>query len=1454
MSTAHARLTLALALGAALAACSDASTPQPARLDGLSLSAGVLHPAFDPAVTEYSGVLPAGTLGVTVTATGGGTLTLAQDGGSSAALSSGSPSAALTVPARGARSIVSIQVAQGGAATTYSIALVQADSGDATLSGLTVSVGALDQTFSSGVTAYNLALPNGTTTLKVTPTAASAAVQSITVAQDAGAAVQVASGSQSQALTVPGYGGTSTVVIKVTAQDGYTSKTYTLTLSQAGSADATLASLKPSVGALAPAFSATTTAYALVVPSGTASVTLTPKATNPAARSIQLSQDGGPLAVVASGAASLALPVPAPGVTSSILLVVTAQDGSSQARYTVSLSQFISSDAALGSLTASAGALAPAFSATTTSYALAVPYGTASVKLTPTAHDAAAKSITVSQDGGAAATVASGSATAALAVPAVGATSSLVFTVLAQDQKTTQKYTVALTQQPSTDSALASLVPGMGQLIPAFSAATLSYSLTVPSDAGLLTLTPSAHNADARSITIAQDGGTPVAVASGSASAGFTIPAAGLSTTLVVTVTAQSGATTAYTIAAGRAAANDATLASLVVNGAALSPAFAAGQASYTATAPYSAATVTLTAIPHSPQAQGMTLAVDGGSAAALASNTASPAITVPAYGSSSVAILTVTAQDGSTTKQYAITVQRHAPDTDAALAALTPAAGTLTPAFDPATLSYALAAPWSSTSVTITPVAHASTYQSITVSQDGGAAQAVSSGSPSQALTVPALGASSAIAVVCTAQDGATTKTYALTLTQQGRTDATLASLADSAGSAIGFTPGTLAYSFSVPFQTGPYTLTAATTDALATFTINGAAATSTQPFAVPLAIGPNTVTLVVTSADKSTQKSYVLTITEGGSPPGLVHQRTVPVTPATPLQLAAGSYQPSFNASNVPVDTLLRIGFDAPPTIGASGSIKIYKADNTLVDTINIADPYAIYDGGTKKLATNATSTKVNVIGGLTSGIDQVRVVNYVPVFVNGSTVTLVPHNNKLAYNTSYYVTIDSGVLVGKISGSSFGGLTAGIWSFTTKAAAPATLNVAADNSADYATVQGAIDALPISNATSTTISIAPGVYQEMLWIRSKKNITLQGSNDGLATIIQADNCDGFNPGTGGGQAVTTPGAGGTIPTTGVGGGGRSVLLMASTSGIVLDSITLQNTHPQGGLVVPTVPVAQTVVAGSTAPGPTFTNYSSSVTQAETLYFNTTYSSSNGVGTAGTLVAKHSNFISYQDTIQVKGFSWFYDCFITGDTDFIWGNANTALFEHSELRSRYNANSAAVVQSRAYLGAGTTSTGPASYTTAYPGFVFLNSAFTKEPGASAYTAYIARSPGAVSVSGSSPNYLYAGYDMVSVINCSMDTHIDPAGWDVIGGNPVNPNVAPSAVTGWREYATVKPDGTPLDVSKRFGIPPATTVWTIQLTDQNVASFYKDRATIFGGATDGTYTLTGFASFSPVP
>ena len=77
-------------------------------------------------------------------------------------------------------------------------------------------------------------------------------------------------------LIVPAPGTTSTISIVVTAQDGTTTQSYTLALSQTSGADATLSALAISAGSLTPSFAGGTLAYSATVPHGTASVTVTP--------------------------------------------------------------------------------------------------------------------------------------------------------------------------------------------------------------------------------------------------------------------------------------------------------------------------------------------------------------------------------------------------------------------------------------------------------------------------------------------------------------------------------------------------------------------------------------------------------------------------------------------------------------------------------------------------------------------------------------------------------------------------------------------------------------------------------------------------------------------------------------------------------------------------------------------------------------------------------------------------------------------------------------------------------------------------------------------------------------------------------------------------------------------------------------------------------------------------
>ncbi len=125
--------------------------------------------------------------------------------------------------------------------------------------------------------------------------------------------------------------------------------------------------------------------------------------------------------------------------------------------------------------------------------------------------------------------------------------------------------------------------------------------------------------------------------------------------------------------------------------------------------------------------------------------------------GSNTITVV-VTAQDGTTTKTYTITVNRASPVSDNAdLSDLTISLGTLTPAFASGTISYTDSVAYTVLGLTVTPTS-ADTGASITVN-----GTVVTSGSSSQDINL-SIG-DNTIDVIVTAQDGTTTKTYTITV-----------------------------------------------------------------------------------------------------------------------------------------------------------------------------------------------------------------------------------------------------------------------------------------------------------------------------------------------------------------------------------------------------------------------------------------------------------------------------------------------------------------------------------------------------------------------------------------------------------------------------------------------------------------------------------------------------------------
>jgi formylglycine-generating enzyme required for sulfatase activity len=177
---------------------------------------------------------------------------------------------------------------------------------DARLSAISLSDGNLAPVFAAGTTNYAVALPYASATVTVGATKADAKAK------------LVISMAQPMALAV----GENVVTLTVTAEDGKTKRTYALTLTRAAAnADASLASLGVSVGALDPAFDPATLDYTLAAGAADASITLTAAA---AGLGATVAYDPGATVALASG-------------TNVAHIDVTAQDGTTTRRYTVTV-------------------------------------------------------------------------------------------------------------------------------------------------------------------------------------------------------------------------------------------------------------------------------------------------------------------------------------------------------------------------------------------------------------------------------------------------------------------------------------------------------------------------------------------------------------------------------------------------------------------------------------------------------------------------------------------------------------------------------------------------------------------------------------------------------------------------------------------------------------------------------------------------------------------------------------------------------------------------------------------------------------------------------------------------------------------------------------------------------------------------------------------------------------
>jgi len=292
-----------------------------AYLAALAVSKGILSPVFDAGIVNYKDTVNINTTSINVTPTTDDTQASVTVNG--VAVVSGNASAAIPL-AVGSNSISIVVTSHDGSSTkTYTIQVTR-QSNNAYLSNLGVSSGTLSPAFTLTNGNYTVSVSGATASIAVTPTL-----------NNPYGSIQVNGTPLTSGTTsppIPLAVGNTKINILVTAQDGLTHKTYTVTVTRPSN-NAYLFSLTLSNGTLSPVFTMSTGSYTASVSNEITSVSVTPTLNNPHG---SLTVNG---TTVASGTASAAIALVVG--TNTITTLVTAQDGVTHKTYTLKVTRAV---------------------------------------------------------------------------------------------------------------------------------------------------------------------------------------------------------------------------------------------------------------------------------------------------------------------------------------------------------------------------------------------------------------------------------------------------------------------------------------------------------------------------------------------------------------------------------------------------------------------------------------------------------------------------------------------------------------------------------------------------------------------------------------------------------------------------------------------------------------------------------------------------------------------------------------------------------------------------------------------------------------------------------------------------------------------------------------------------------------------------------------------------------
>ena len=414
------------------------------------------------------------------------------------------------------------------------------------------------------------------------------------------------------------------------------------------------------------------------------------------------------------------------------------------------------------------------------------------------------------------------------------------------------------------------------------------------------------------------------------------------------------------------------------------------------------------------------------------------------------------------------------------------------------------------------------------------------------------------------------------------------------------------------------------------------------------------------------------------------------------TVLSTMTGAFLPTNNATGIAPDQQLRLVFPNPIELFTNGVIQLRDAvNNSVVATIDAAQFVTYVPGNASATIPNAA---VRTVQGATY--------YYMPIAIYGNEAWIT-FTNRLAYNKTYYVTMDAGLLRDTNNASIAAVTGTNTWRFSTKSSGlaspttstgPTNIFIGQDGTGDFATFQGAFDWIPQNNTLARTIRVKAGIYRDNATLAQNRNfVTIVG--DGTSRT----NAQLIYPFA----YFTTPFTAGSL---------RIESSDVTVLNLTLDNIIYQEYHPTG-------------------------DPSSGAVGAFAGAINTLATTGRRIVLDNVLIKGGQDTIYHDST---TGVVYFRNCEVWGSVDYIYG---TSLAVYDQCT---------VVEIRSTGGPITAPN--TAYAQPY-GLVFLNCTFPRALIANGY-------PYDVGTSTTTFQRPWQQDGATAIINCQLDSQLSTKGW----------------------------------------------------------------------------------------